>query len=245
MIRAALILGLAALLFFFFRWLSRQSPRVYWQSIGTLIAVGLLVMVATGRAHWLAAVVAVLLPFMRAILVVLSSLPVLNRVLAGMKTSNSSNQSDKPDQGQTSSVQSKFIQMNLNHDTGDINGEVLQGQFTGRTLDQLQLEDLLELLHECQDDEESVALLQVYLERMYADTWQQQAGAHQQQQRSSTQGKMSREEALQILGLSANPSDAEIIHAHRRLMKNLHPDHGGSTYLAAKINLAKETLLAK
>jgi DnaJ-domain-containing protein 1 len=242
MIRVVLLLGLAVLLFFFFRWLFRQPPRIYWQWIGMLVAVGLLLLVATGRAHWLTAVFAALLPFMRAIFVLLGNIPLLNRVLAGMKTGNSSTESSG---GQTSTVQSKYILMTLNHDSGDINGEVLEGQFKGRTLDQLELEKLLQLLHECQDDEESVALLQVFLDRMYADTWQQRAGEKGQQQTSSEPGEMSREEALQILGISANASEEEIIQAHRRLMQNLHPDRGGSAYLATKINLAKETLLTR
>ena len=135
--------------------------------------------------------------------------------------------------------------MTLNHDSGDINGEVLAGQFTGRTLDQMDLEALLQLLRECQDDEESVALLQTYLERKHADTWQQQSGAQGQQRTPSTPGEMSREEALQILGLSSDASEAEIIETHRRLMQKLHPDRGGSAYLAATINLAKDTLLGK
>jgi DnaJ-domain-containing protein 1 len=135
--------------------------------------------------------------------------------------------------------------MTLAHDSGDINGEVLEGQFKGRTLKQLSLEELLQLLRECQDDEESVALLQAYLDRVYADTWRQQAGAQGQQQTSSGSGKMSPEEALQILGLSPGASEEEIIEAHRRLMQKLHPDRGGSAYLAAKINLAKETLLSR
>jgi len=88
-------------------------------------------------------------------------------------------------------------------------------------------------------------LLQTYLDREHADTWQQQAGAQGQQRATSKPGEMSREEALQILGLSSDASEAEIIETHRRLMQKLHPDRGGSAYLAATINLAKDTLLGK
>jgi hypothetical protein len=224
------------------RWLFRQPPRVYWQSIAVLLAAGLLTLVLTGRAHWLAAVFAALLPFVRGLLTLLGHIPLLKRMLAGVDALKSKSE---PSSGQTSTVQSKYIRMTLNHDSGDINGEVLTGQFMGKTLDQLDLEALLQLLRECQDDEESVALLQTYLDREHADTWQQQAGAQGQQRTPSEPGNMSREEALQILGLSSNASEAEIIETHRRLMQKLHPDRGGSAYLAAMINLAKDTLLGK
>ena len=242
MARLLLLLGLAAGLFFFFHWLFRQPPRVRWQLIAVLLALGLLVLVLTGRVHWLAAVFAALLPFVRALLRLLGGIPfpLLKRVLTGMGAAKSR---PEPSSGQTSTVQSKYIRMTLNHDSGDINGEVLAGQFKGSTLDKLNLEALLQLLRECQDDEESVALLQAYLDRVYADTWQQQAGAQGQQQAASEPGEMSREEALQVLGLLSDASEAEIVDAHRRLMQKLHPDRGGSAYLATKINLAKETLL--
>ncbi len=242
MIRLLLLLGVAVVLIIFIRWLFRQPANVYWQWIAILLAIGLLLMVATGRAHWLTAVFVALLPFMRTILALLSSVPLLKRVLAGIGAAQSA---AEPRDGQTSSVQSRYIRMTLAHDSGDINGEVLEGQFKGRALRQLILEELLQLLRECQDDEESVALLQAYLDRVYADTWRQQAGAHGQQQTSSGPGEVSSEEALQILGLSSDASEEEIIEAHRRLMQKLHPDRGGSAYLAAKINLAKETLLAR
>ena len=243
MARLLLFLGLAAGLFLFFQWLFRQPPRVRWQWLAVLLALGLLVLVLTGRAHWLAAVFAALLPFVRGLLRLLGGIPIplLQRMLAGMGAAKSR---PEPSSGQTSTVQSKYIRMTLNHDSGDINGEVLAGQFKGSTLDQLNLEALLQLLRECQDDEESVALLQAYLDRVYADTWQQQASAQGQQRAASEPGEMSREEALQVLGLSSDAGEAEIVDAHRRLMQKLHPDRGGSAYLAAMINLAKDTLLA-
>jgi len=242
MIRVLLLVGVAAVLIIFIRWLFRQPRKVYWQWISILLAIGLLLMVATGRAHWLTAVFAAILPFIRTILTLLSSVPLLKRVLAGIGAAQSTSE---PSGGQTSSVQSRYIRMTLAHDSGDINGEVLEGQFKGRALNQLNLEELLQLLRECQNDEESVALLQAYLDRVYEDKWRQQAGAHGQQPPPSESGEVSREEALQILGLLSDASEEEIIEAHRRLMQKLHPDRGGSAYLAAKINLAKETLLAK
>lgn len=242
MARLLLLFGLGLGLFLLFRWLFRQPPRVYWQWIAILLAAGLLTLVLTGRVHWLTAVFAALLPFARGLLTLLGSLPLLKRALGGMGAAKSR---DAPSSGQTSTVQGKYVRMTLNHDSGEINGEVLAGQFEGRTLDQLDLQALLQLLRECQDDAESVALLQAYLDRVHGDSWQQQAGAQGQRQATSEPGEMSREEALQVLGLPADVSEAEIIEAHRRLMQKLHPDRGGSAYLAAKINLAKDILLGK
>ncbi|MDH3388801.1 MAG: molecular chaperone DnaJ [Gammaproteobacteria bacterium] len=242
MARLLLLLGLAAGLFLFLRWLWRQPSRVFWQWLAVLLALGLLALVLTGRAHWLAAVFAAMLPFMRGLLTLLGGIPLLKRMLAGMGAAKPGPQ---PSSGQTSTVQSRYIRMTLNHDSGDIDGEILAGRFKGRTLNQLNLEALLQLLRECQDDEESVALLQAYLDRVYADTWQQQAGAQGQRQTPSGAGEMSREEALRVLGLSSDVGEAEIIEAHRRLMQKLHPDRGGSAYLAARVNLAKDTLLAR
>ena len=242
MARLLLLLGLGVGFFLFLRWLFRQPPRVYWQWIAVLFALAVLTLVLTGRAHWLAAVFAAMLLFVRGLLTLLGHIPLLKRILAGVDALKSK---PEPSSGRTSTVQSKYIRMTLNHDSGDINGEVLTGQFIGKTLDQLGLEALLQLLRECQDDEESVALLQTYLDREYADTWQQQASAQGQRRAPSAPGEMSREEALQILGLSSDAGEAEIIETHRRLMQKLHPDRGGSAYLAATINLAKDTLLGK
>ena len=172
----------------------------------------------------------------------LGNLPLLKRLLAGVQKAKAK---PAPSGGKTSSVQSRYIRMVLEHDTGDIDGEVLGGRYQGKRLGEMDLDALLQLLQECADDEESVALLQTYLDRVYADTWQQQAGAQGQRQAASGPGEMSREEALQVLGLASGASDDEIIEAHRRLMQKLHPDRGGSAYLAATINLAKETLLGK
>ena len=93
-------------------------------------------------------------------------------------------------------------------------------------------------------DAESVALFESYLDRRFP-AWRQDAQGHPAggQGRAASSGKMTDEEAYQILGLQPGASRDEIGRAHRALMKKLHPDQGGSTYLAARVNEAKDTLL--
>ena len=152
-------------------------------------------------------------------------------------------------QGQSSSVRSRFIHMTLNHDSGDVDGEVLEGQFSGKHLQELSLQELFMLLDECRDDSESVSLLVAYLDRNHPD-WREQTestGSSQSysSQDSSTQqtGKMSVDEAYEILGLTKGASEQQIKEAHRKLIHKVHPDHGGSDYLAARINEAKTVLM--
>ena len=149
MLRLFIALGLGILLYFFFRWLFRLPRRTRWQWIGILVAVVLLVLVATGRAHWLTAVFAALLASGRVVLTLLDHIPLVKRILSGMNASADST-NDQED-GQTSTVQSRYVRMTLNHGSGNINGEVLEGHFKGRTLDQMQLDELLLLLQECRD----------------------------------------------------------------------------------------------
>lgn len=153
-----------------------------------------------------------------------------------------------PSSGQTSSVETAWLTVSLDHDSGGMDGTVKDGRFAGRTLSELALPDLLSLLEDCRAaDPESVPLLEAYLDRSHP-AWREQeepAGthAHGSGPAASPPGGMSREEALQILGLEAGATPEAIREAHRRLMQKLHPDRGGSTYLAAKLNQAKDLLL--
>jgi hypothetical protein len=147
----------------------------------------------------------------------------------------------------SSEVTTDTLQMQLDHATGDLDGEVLQGRFAGRSLTSLGLAELLDLIADCQrDDPRSVALIETYLDRRQADWRDHAAGAAQGQDQSAASaatGAMDEATAWSVLGLAPGASEAEIKAAHRRLMTKLHPDHGGSGYLAAQLNQAKDLLL--
>jgi DnaJ-domain-containing protein 1 len=123
-------------------------------------------------------------------------------------------------------------------------GRILAGRHEGVTLDALDVATLTGFLSEI--DEESRALLMAYLDRRAAD-WREhaQGGADAREGGSLRSGKMTEQEAYQILGLEPGASAEEIGRAYRMLMKKLHPDQGGSTYLAARVNEAKEILLRR
>jgi hypothetical protein len=135
--------------------------------------------------------------------------------------------------------------MELDHDTGAMRGTILAGRYQGASLDSLEISALLGLLPEF--DADSRALLAAYLDRRepgWREGAQDGAAAGQgSEQGPSRGGKMSEEQAYQVLGVPPGSQPAEIKRAHRALMKKLHPDQGGSTYLAAQINEAKEVLL--
>jgi hypothetical protein len=145
--------------------------------------------------------------------------------------------------GQTSRVRSAWLDMQLDHDTGAMQGTVLQGAYAGTELDRLDLKTLVALVAEV--DEESRALLLAYLDRRDAG-WREHAQGDAASGRGrASSGKMTEEEAYQILGLQPGASADDIGRAHRALMKKLHPDQGGSTYLAARVNEAKDVLLRR
>jgi hypothetical protein len=150
-----------------------------------------------------------------------------------------------PAVGNVSEVETDFLRMTLDHDSGTMAGTVRRGAQRGRHLSELSQPELVALWRECRaEDEASAKLLETYLDRIVPD-WRD-GGEHSGSAggaRAPGAATMSRDEAYAILGIARGASDDEVKSAYHRLMLKLHPDHGGSTYLAARINAARDLLL--
>ena len=145
--------------------------------------------------------------------------------------------------GQTSRIETDHLQMELDHDTGEMHGRVLRGMFAGRDIDTLSPTDLGLLWQDCRHtDLRSAQLVEAYLDRIHP-TWREDMARGESAMSRGPDGRMTEEEALEILGLKPGADEEDIRRAHRELMLRLHPDRGGSTYLAAKINEAKDVAL--
>ncbi len=245
--RILIIIAACVMLYFILRHLFRQNPKAFTRkfffALMGLFILLIFVLAITGRLHWLFALLAGLLPWGRRLLPLLRLAPLVRmaRNAGGM-----SFMGVQPKAGQSSSVHSLFFKMMLNHDDGEINGDVIKGEFIGYSLRQLSSRQLKRLLTECQEDKDSYALLCSYLNYRFGSDWQTEFDVHEQADEAGEQASdqaMSYEEALDILGLKNPVNKEDIIKAHRSMMQKFHPDRGGSNYLAAKINEAKDYLL--
>lgn len=244
MIRIVLLVGLIFLLGAFVHWFVHAKPAAVKSFLKRFLWVfsisALLYLTATGRLDWL-------VPLLGGLAAMLfRSLPFLFRLAPAFHRFWVQHRARRPVTGteDVSTVETEFVRMKLDHDLGEISGEVLKGRFTGRTFNELDLGSLLMLREEVMGvDNDAVALIESYLDRIYPDAWRTAGSGEGRQKRESGEDKMTREEALEILGLPSNSLPDEIIKAHRRLIQKLHPDRGGSDYLAQKINRAREVLL--
>jgi DnaJ domain len=228
-----LLLGLAALVLFLVagRAFATANPAVLARQlrvavgIAALATAGLLVVRGmAGYALSLAAIGAWLL---------------WGRGIGGFHTSGHAQKAN----GRTSRVVTDHLEVELELDTGAIRGRILKGTFAGRELENMKPVELARLWADCRfTDPQSAQILEAYLDRVHP-TWRDDMARADSSKPSDANGKMTRDQALEILGLKPGASEEDIRHAHRELMMKLHPDRGGSTYLAAKINQAKDVLL--
>ena len=145
--------------------------------------------------------------------------------------------------GQSSRIVTDHLEVELDHDTGRIRGRVLKGFFSGRDLESLAPVEMAHLWQDCRfADPQSAQILETYLDHAHP-SWREDMARNDGER--TVGGTLTREQALEILGLEEGAGPDEIRRAHRELMMKLHPDRGGSTFLAAKINEAKDVLLGK
>jgi len=151
--------------------------------------------------------------------------------------------------GQASRVRTDRLEMELDHDSGRMDGKVLAGRFKDRALSSLSDRETFELLDELQaDGAQEAPLVEAYLDwRLpgWRDQGDEKTAKEEAPRGRPRASRMSAEEAYAVLGLEKGASEDDIRQAHRRLMMKMHPDQGGSTYLAARINEAKEVLLGR
>jgi hypothetical protein len=148
--------------------------------------------------------------------------------------------------GQNSRARSAMIEMRLDHASGQMSGWVIAGPLQGQSLDMLTRPACLDLYETClRDDPEGARLLEAYLDRRFAGWREAAQGQADAGSAQSFSGPMTEKEAYETLGLAQGAGADEIIRAHRALMKKLHPDHGGATSLAARVNQAKDVLLRR
>ncbi len=162
--------------------------------------------------------------------------PLLMRAWRSWRSARTFSRGGQASPGQETRVETATLAMVLNHDSGLMTGTVMRGRFAGADLAALSLPDILALRDDCaSEDPESVALLEAWLDRA-APEWRDAPPPQ-------ADGPLDRAEALAVLGLADGASEAEIKAAHRRLMRGAHPDQGGSAWLAARLNAARDLLL--
>lgn len=234
--RLLLLAAIAFVLYILFKRAQAAPPhkrRGEFVKLALAIAVVSVILLAlAGKMHWIGVA-------LTGALVVLRTLgPSLLRYFPLLATKLG--QSPGASAGQSSTVATDILRMQLDHDTGDLSGEVLSGHFKGWRLQDMDRSQLEELLAYCQrEDPDSERLLDSYLQQRFPG--ETEFGAGQPPPQSS--GGMTRKEALAVLGVTEDATEEDIVAAHRKLMQKMHPDRGGNDYLAAKINQAKDMLL--
>ncbi|KAA5606255.1 molecular chaperone DnaJ [Roseospira marina] len=232
-----------------------QLLRVLGWTLGGVLVVVFVLLVVTSRLTWALGVLLTLAPWVVTLRRTLAQGRRFRSVGGGGGGGGRGSRAD-PDPDDRSDVATRFLAMTLSHATGRMTGTVREGPFAGRALDDLSRDDIALLWHSVQEDPESARLLDAWLDRVHPD-WRPDGTAEADEAFHSEgtsagsagsgpiSGAMSRAEALAVLGLD-DGADAEAVKAaHRRLIVLVHPDRGGTPYLAARLNQARDILLGR
>ena len=244
--RLLLMILLPVMAFFFVRSISQRfslTPRqrtYLFFLVASLLVVG--VMIAIGRLPFQF----ILAPLGVAATFLLRMLPTLLRLLPMWQLFKGRAAAAKPpNRGQVSTIRTEFFDMELQHDDGSMDGAVLRGKFSEKRLSTLKLPGLLELYEECRKDADSAQILEAYIDRAFPNWKENTQGDYEGAAVISDEPLMTETLASEILGLDENADKEQVTKAHRSLMQKMHPDRGGSDYLAKKINAAKDFLIQK
>lgn len=206
---------------------------------------GLIFLTVTGKLYILAALGTGLIVLAKRLFPFLRYFPLFQGLFQKAKAKKSSATSKH------STVETSLLKMTLDYESGEIDGQLLDTVSEGKYLSEFELPDLISLyIVAGKQYPDSIEILATYLDRKYGTDWREAANAENgsqesgQNSRESDDSEMTVIEAYAVLGLDNNAAEEEIIAAHRKLMLKLHPDKGGSNYLATKINLAKDLLVS-
>jgi DnaJ-domain-containing protein 1 len=223
-----------------------QRKKVSAITVAVVLITLLLLLLITGKLHFLAALGTGLVIFAKRLFPLLRYVPFLKGLYQKAKATQSS------DSSQRSTVETSLLKMTLDHESGNLEGELLATDSKGRYLSEFNLSELISLYGLAEKQyPDSTEVLAAYLDRQHGNEWREAANAgsyseeNGQDSRPSDSVEMTASEAYAVLGLDHNATEEEVIAAHRKLMQKLHPDRGGSNYLAAKINQAKDLLVSR
>lgn len=232
-----LLVAAAVVLIYKLGEMPRQQRFRLLKWLALILVIALFVgLAASGRLSWLFALVASILPLIPRLLNwLLKIVAPLYSMLGFFKSRGVAG---------SPTIETEFFRMAVDFIKGGMDGQVLKGEFQGRRLAELSIEELMRLLASvAQLDQESAALLTAFLDRYHSGWRQHRSDTEQPSQNWQSHAEMSEQEAREILGVSEQATEQEIQAAHRRLIQKLHPDRGGSDYLAIKINQARDRLL--
>ncbi|MFT5273704.1 MAG: hypothetical protein ACI9J2_000220 [Saprospiraceae bacterium] len=206
----------------FIGWYSKADDRQRNDSVKNILLYGvgiaLLLLVITGKIPVLFALISAVIPFYRKIMTFKGLFQLFGRSLGPTK------------------LTTQWLIVQYDFSNKGLDATVIQGEFEGKKLSQLNIEQLALLLEACKQDFQSRTAIHAFMAMR---------NSHEAPKSNTLNesGALSKQQAYEILGIESNANEEDIKSAHKRLMQKLHPDRGGSNYLAAQINAAKDTLL--